>query len=92
MEDRNEIIIDLRRIPGKTEIIDEIYRKMNAPEYAAKNYDALHDIITEFGGNTTVILRYYDAFQRRMPKEAEIFRTLLEDCEEEKKGFKLELK
>ena len=76
------IVLDGRRMEDRAGLHAELKQKLSLPEYYGNNLDALHDVLTEFGGSWTVVFRNAGAVARGL-------RAVCADAAEETPGLRV---
>ena len=74
-----EATVDLRRVKTKREAVAAIYKAIGFEEEAGTNLDALYDVLSAWGVDTRVNLKYWAGFERRLPGVSAAVKSVLDD-------------
>ena len=80
--ERRVITIDLAGVRSAAKLHDALAAALPLPAHYGRNLDALHDVLTEFGGSWTVVFRNAGAVARGL-------RAVCADAAEETPGLRV---
>ena len=80
---RKVFIVDLAGVRSAAKMHDALAAALPLPEHYGRNLDALHDVLTEFGGSWKIVFRNAGAVARGL-------RAVCMDAVEETPGLQVE--
>lgn len=76
------ITIDGRRCKTKEKTHDYLAKKKGFPPYYGKNLDALADVLSTYGKNVTIKLKYTSSIKKNLGDYGEIMLKIFTDASE----------
>ena len=85
------VILEGAQMVDRVAVHNHLAQRLQLPSYYGRNLDALYDVLTELGEETTIILREPGIVARNLGKYGEALLSTLQEAAEQNPKLSVEL-